>query len=314
MVLKTAPIVGLLLFLILKSYSLDNNDGDILFSNRDTIINEVLKENIRDNAINKQPISKLGRVHSNYIHEVYFIVKQRNIDELEKQLHSVSDPSSPSYLKFWKADEVANLCGNKKGRDHLMNYLFANGVIDVSETPNGEIVTARSSINVWENMFHTEFYHFEHNNIDEDDYNGKSRKSFIRAETYRIPLELDSVVASVLGTTQVPFYNKPISPQKIDLLEKKDNDIIKSRKLQSTVIPLVSPNKLRNFYNVSTRLTGSVKATQSIFSTLTDSMSPSDLKFFQEFFAPSFVQPVSLALNTVLNDTYCRVNLNNCGM
>ena len=285
--------------------------------------NHVLRDIKRNAAINQRSISKLNRVLSDHIHEVVFVVKQKNIDELERQLLSVSDPSSPSYLQFWTTDEVAKLCENKEGRDRLIQYLNDKGVTDVLETPHGELIKARSNIKVWENMFQTEYYEFEHTVSVADSIHETTnyhKQHFIRAESYEIPYELKNAVDSVLGTIEVPFYNhgRPIiSPTDKTFVNVEDPDIIiegsnvRSRRLFGGS---VTPNTLRTVYNIPPGLTGSAKATQSIFSTNTDSMSPADLAQFQKEFTPNYIQSVNLAVDIVLNDTYCAVNdANNCG-
>ena len=289
--------------------------------------NRSFREEIRNAAINRLAISKLDRVHEEYIHEVNFVIKQKNIDELERQLHLVSDPSSPSYLKFWTSDQIGNLCGNKEGRDTLMKYLAINGVTDISETPNGEIITARSKMMVWESMFQTEFYHFEHTisarYSNRKTKNSNKKHSFIRAESYEIPNEIKHAVASVLGITQVPFYKRSRSilsqsqpirhglDHQITLDSTSNSNIdINRRKLFNGK---VTPDTLRYVYNIPSGLTGSINATQCIFSTNEDSMSPADLEYFQKTYTPAFVQPVTLALGVVLDDAYCAIDLLNCG-
>ena len=285
--------------------------------------NHALSDVNRNTAINKLPISKLNRAHSEHIHEVMFMIKQKNIDELERQLLLVSDPSSSSYLKFWTADEIANLCGNEKGRNQLMKYLSDKGVTSFTETLNGEIILARSKIIVWENMFQTEFYEFEHTSTKV--FFGKQtnsyKKHFVRAESYEIPRDLEDAVESVLGIIEVPIYKQSdpmLSP--IDNLFFNDEDPFtaiegantRSRKLVEE--RSMNPNALRAYYNISAGLTGSHEATQAVYSFPGYSMSLSDLALFQRIYTPNFVQPVNLTTkNIILNNTYCAVDYWNCG-
>ena len=108
----------------------------------------------------RSDLIRLKRIHQDYVHEVVFFIQQRNMDELTRVLHDVSDPLSPNYGQHWTKEEVADLTANPVGSDAVIAYLHAIGVSTVSETQRGEYITANAPIAIWEKMFSTEFFTF----------------------------------------------------------------------------------------------------------------------------------------------------------
>jgi hypothetical protein len=205
-------IFVLLLLLFLKSgdgisnymrgSDIDNRDLFSVDGNKE-IRTHVFKQRI--SGFGRLDISKQSHISPEINHEVVFVVKQRNIEELKRILHDVSDPSSTNYGKHKTRREVADLTANPISRDYLVSYLTSKGVTVVSETLDGEYVTANAPIRLWEEMFHTEFFMFHKTS------NANRMEKFVRAEYYYLPILLDAHVESVFKTVQmpVPVYGGP---------------------------------------------------------------------------------------------------------
>ena len=213
-------------------------------------------------------VLKHSRMCSDYNHEVIFVIKQKNMDELSSFLHDVSDPLSDNYGQHMTARAVTDLTSNPEGRDSVVEYLHATGATVVAETLGGEYITATAPITVWEKMFDCEFYMFHQ--IQENEIINK----VVRTESYSIPVLLNNHVESVFNTIEMPHENaiktKPVPAVVVPGNDKFD--------LQAT--SYTTPPKLRNAYNMGTSK-GSNSSTQCIYASLNQFFSPDDLSQFQ---------------------------------
>ena len=93
---------------------------------------------------------KFERAESKQIHSLVFAVKQNNIDVLEEFLLVVSDPLHPHYAQYKTKTEVEEMTANPHGRQMVVDYLTSiHGVNIVSETANGEYITASATIGMY---------------------------------------------------------------------------------------------------------------------------------------------------------------------
>jgi tripeptidyl-peptidase I len=243
----------------------------------------------------RSDIMKRNRVDHDHLHRVIFVIRQKNMSELVRILHDVSDPASSNYGQHLTRDEVAVLTSNPESRDALNLYLLSKGVDIVSETISGEYVTGEASIDVWERMFNTAFFVFH-----QTQQNGPIRE-MVRAEMYSIPRELDEHVQSVLNTVEMPQARRGTQAT------QKMNDI----DFKLAALPgVVTPDKLKAFYNMS-KSVGSKRSTQAIFATGEQNFSPVDLKKFQ-MGQKLLVQP-AMNISGRANHTVCLVTSYLCG-
>ena len=215
----------------------------------------------------RKDIQKINRMASDFVHEVTFVIQQRNIPELTVILNDVSDPSSINYGRHMTKQEVADMTSNNEARGAVISHLTLSGATIVAETLNGEYVTANASISVWEDMFNTQFFMF-HQFVD-DKHTGK----FVRAESYSIPSSLQLHVAGVFNTIQMPHHSLGGSMTHVE--GKRD-----AEDFALTATGSMTPAKLRKFYNVGDTK-GSTLSTQAIFAKNMQYFSPSDLTTFQ---------------------------------
>ena len=195
-------------------------------------------------------------------HELIFSVPQKNIDKLETILRDVSDVSSRNYGKHWSTDRVGKLIRNRKSHDILLNYLSKFNVSVLSETVYGEYVTTSAPISIWNQMFGTSFY-----NMKQKETNGVIN-SFIRAESYEIPLELCGHVDYVLNIIELPV-----------IMSYSNVQYMKEQFRYSYGFLL--PRDIRKYYNIKDTVRGSKLSTQSAFATGNSVLNPNDLKLFQ---------------------------------
>jgi tripeptidyl-peptidase I len=232
-------------------------------TNVHTTNTHVFKESIPQ-LTSRMDILKQSRMSSDYNHKVIFVIKQKNMEQLTRFLHVVSDPSSDIYGQHMSRAAVANLTSNPQGRETVLEYLHATGATVVAETLSGEYITATAPVTVWEEMFKCEFYMFHQ--TQENDIIRK----VVRTESYSLPAVLKNHVDSVFNTVEMPH--------EIDIKGRLGRTIEEKFNLQD--VSYTTPPKLRTAYNMGTSK-GSASSTQGIYSFSNRYYSPNDLSRFQ---------------------------------
>ena len=269
----------------------DNTDLDLSKS----LHTHVFKESSKYSST-RSDIKKQDRAGHDHPHEVIFVIQQKNMDELTRILHDVSDPHSPNYGQHWTRDEVVDFTSNTEGRDAVVSYLHMNGASVVSETLAGEYISAKAPIKVWEKIFNTEFFSFI---MTHDD---NSIETLIRAEHYSIARDLNKHVASVFNTIEI--FGKPYG------LISRAPPASKVGRFSSTDGGWMTPSKLRAYYNMSDAM-GSINSTQAVFAGGDQYYSPQNLVDFQAS-QGSPVMPAVREYGDHSNDTKCIVSPNSC--
>ena len=233
-------------------------------------------------------VVKGQRAHASTSHDVIFVVKKRNMDELTRILHDVSDPTSQNYGNHMTRDEIIKLTSNPESKDEIMAYLKAAGATVTLVSHAGESITASASIGVWERMFNTEFFTYTLPESVVDSTTPSSRNAanlhtFVRTEEYSVPLALDSHVDFVMNTVQLP----QLRSSKIPYIKVNPSDLPSGSSrfnLETEVIPnFVTPQVINNIYNIESN-TGHPRATQAAYETVEQLFSEGDLTQFQKTF------------------------------
>ena len=240
-------------------------------------------------------ILKQSRMSDDYVHEVIFVIKQKNMEELTRFLHYVSDPQSVNYGQHMSGTAVSDLTYNSQGRESLLEYLHSTGATVVTETLGGEYITASAPIPVWERMFSCEFFMFHQTQKNE------IMERFVRTESYSIPVCLDNHVESVFRTVELPREN--LSTLRFAMIDP-DNE-----KFDLQATDYTNPTKLRAAYNMGTS-TGSDSSTQAIYASLNQYFSSSDLSQFQTSSGIN-QQAVSTSIGGHESSSAC-INATNC--
>ena len=247
----------------------------------------------------RSDLQKINRMTSDYVHEVTFIIRQRNMQELTTILNDVSDPASVNYGHHMTKEEVVALTSNFEARDAVISHLAASSASFVTETLHGEYVTASAPISVWESMFNTKFFMF-HQSVD----SGTIRK-VVRAESYSIPIGLQHYVDGVLNTIQIPTHSLGHFRRLVRVIGDT-----KDIALTGAATSFMEPSVLKKFYNVGDTQ-GSALSTQAIFAKADQYFSPSDLATFQTKFSLP-LQKVAKVVGDSSSDVVCRTNPDLC--
>ena len=216
-------------------------------------------------------LKKTGRPDDNYIHEVIFVIQSKNMDELTRIVHDVSDPESVNYGQHMTKEGVVELTSNPESAAAVSSYLHAYGATVTSVTPGDEYITAQAPISVWDRLFNTKFHIFHQTHLDGD------VSEVVRAEEYWISKEIDSHVLCVMNTVEMPVV------QKWGRSEVVDAGSTRKRRLQIPGLlheQLITPARLRIYYNISNSK-GNSLSTQLVFGNPDSYFSPLRLKWFQ---------------------------------
>ena len=169
--------------------------------------------------------------------ELTFMVKQQNVDELEKTLLAVSDPASPSYGRHLSNAAVHELVKPRDASiEAVKSFIASHGAQPVMATPNGDMISATVTFEKAEAMLNAEYMRFEH----------RAGTVLHRTLAYSLPAAVAEHVDLVAPTVHVPAVRAP----KQDGVEW---DGVNASNLNT-------PKVLRKLYSVNDAVGGQAKA------------------------------------------------------
>lgn len=217
--------------------------------------------------------------------EVVFALKH-DTALLEKRLMDVSTPGSKHFHQFLSRDELREMIEDEDATNSVVEYLKKHGASITNLSGFGEYITAKAPVSVWSELFHTSFFKFE---------NPLSSYPLIRAKRYSLPTELATLVSGVHNVVSFP----PPFAEKLPI-----------HKFNEAPSGTVTPSVINQVYNINSN-TGNAQATQSLFESLDQTYSPSDLTVFQDQYnLPE--DPVDDVIGGHEDDATCSDNPNDC--
>jgi hypothetical protein len=210
--------------LIDESHIFHNSDqgSSDVSSNSNRVSQRIVKDSV--NFQNRRDIVKGKRARSNIQHEVIIALRQRNVDQLEDILLSLSMPTSPQYGQYWTIDQIRQLTSDEFAFQAIEKYFksfntktrsTAKLVDIVHVSPFLEFAVVRASISTWEEILQTEFFHFHaahhfESTSDLDNHHDEhmgmrddENRYVIRAHEYSLPDELLPHVDAVFNVVEV---------------------------------------------------------------------------------------------------------------
>eukprot|EP01040_Poterioochromonas_malhamensis_P005974 gene5974-6421_t len=257
----------------------------------------------------RHEVKKIRPASKQSLHTVIVAVKQKNIEELKQVLEDVSNPSSPNYGKHWTKQKVVDFTSNPEGHDIIIDHFKVSGIEIIEETLNGEYITARAPIELWENYLNCKFYEYEIHHSS-----APKVMKLLRTEEYSLPLPTHRHIAAVFNTVDFPQWNllnKHIKSSDVDQKTKKSQKNLQSIDWSDPNVyyGYVSPDLLTGYYNVTNNTAASGDlVTQLIFATIGDALNPSDLTLFQSIFG-LLVQPISGDYGGHVSTQACNKNI-----
>ena len=303
----------------LTDVSIDNVENSEAHSSSERAkISHAFKEDSKE-ILKHRDIVRLNRVSPIQMHDVIFVVKQRNMDELLRILEDVSDFTSPNYGKHMTSEEIADLTSNPNSRNKIVEYLEMAGASVVGESLYGEYITASATVSIWEHMLNTQFHTYAVLPADREEMNyriedDKSVKHYIRTDKYSVPTSLDEHVESVMNTIQLPpMQQRKQAPRVLsnDEARSHTHSRFSTEAISSQVRGYIYPAYFNYIYNIDSNV-GHPRAKQAVFAGYGQHYSPSDLRIFQRTWGiPDNPINVSLA-NKTRSGAACRADLNYC--
>jgi len=195
--------------------------------------------------------------------QLIMVMKARNLDLLERTLLDVSTPHSANYGHHLSLKEIGDLTSDFKAAEIMQTFLESK-YIPFETTINKDYFIITTSVHVAEELLATKFYHF---------YSPTTGHDIIRTLRYSLPKKIASLVSYIGGASNFPISRgpKPMITQP-------------SFRFDSNITGAVNPAFLNNLYNISSNKITNPNTTQSLFESLGQSFSPSDLKQFQQLF------------------------------
>lgn len=225
---------------------------------------------------------KGSRASPTEFHDVVFVVKEKNMEELKRILFDVSDPDSPNYGNHLTPQQIEDLVSNPEAHQEVVAYLTAAGATVMHGQSKGECITARAEIGVWESMLNTEFHVYSMISPTGTLDWPTTQTDFFRTEKYSVPNTLDDHVAFVMNTVQTPTLKF-----QRDFLEKHNNyKPVEQSKFSETAVKVAgytSIDELLKAYNIKDN-SGHPKSTQGAFQAFGQKFCPEDLTLFQKFY------------------------------
>jgi tripeptidyl-peptidase I len=235
-------------------------------------------------------------MRNDHLHEVVFVIHQKNIVELTEFLHDVSNPLSENYGQHLLQEEIVRLTRNQEARDAVVSYLHANGASVVSETLSSEYITARAPIAIWEELFNCKFYLYHQ--TDEN----RVVNTLVRTESYSIPAILGHHVDSVFNTVQMPYRQSTMAEREVIQNTGKLNLEASGK--------YISPSLLKSYYDLGSG-TSCNASTQCIYASYDHTFSPSDLSKFQTTYGTK-KQSVKSVIGTPTSLSVCNATPELC--
>jgi subtilase family serine protease len=208
----------------------------------------IFKESIpliftRDDIIGKDSV-QLG-----HLHELTFVVRHKNVNQIAAILNDISNTSSQNYGHHLSKEQIDSLTSNQESRAAVVSCLLSIGASISSEIQSWEYITATAPVGSWELFFQSTFYKYY-----QLQQNG-SKKEFIRTHEYWIPKGMNDHIESVFNIIQLP--HRLMGKQK-EVCEEFLCPSAKYHEIESNYA------KIREFYDIGSAV-GKKESSQGVF-------------------------------------------------
>lgn len=243
------------------------------------------------------------RSSSNEPHECIISIHSDRFIDLESIVADISNPLHSSYGHHWSREQVASFLHTELNGQFVETFLTANG-FEVMPTPYYDFLTVRGSIAQWEALLLAEFHQYEHSDWE--------NKIVNRARSYYLPETIFSHVAAVFGAVDFPVK----ASSHIRILDELDQQIPAKKgfgislEATSLLYSYVTPARVNAQYKI-TNNTGNNLATQAVYSTIGQKMSPRDLTTFQQTYGLP-VQGITTDIGGGVINSACSASTNDC--
>jgi len=237
--------------------------------------------------------TKVGKSSPSDIHSVVFHVASipNALDTCDSMLMAISTPGAPKYGKHMSFNEVGSFFRNHQAEKKALAWLRRGGIspAEVRMTPHHEMIRVTTTIAKLEKLLGAKY--FQYASVE------KASHKVHRALDFNWPAKLKSFITSVSDTNILP-----VPPS----IARRAFRVSKDRQSGN-----VSPSLLASFYRITVQGVPSASSTLSLFESLGQDFSPSDLSAFQT----AYSLPQVAVANVIGSNqpSACSDDPNNCG-
>jgi tripeptidyl-peptidase-1 len=248
--------------------------------------------------------------------DLHFLLRQRNLPELEAALFAVSDPSSAEYGQHWTLEEVNDLVApSEQHVSQVLQWLRSHGVSSraVASTPNSDMMRVRVTVEQAEAMLRTEYFEFAHNE--------RKDVQIVRTLRYHVPDYLAEAIDVVGPTVRFPSQATVRAARGAEFYaaEARKHAAKMGLSFPSAGAPLAdcttsgtTPLCLRALYSVNDYV-ASTNTTMAATGFLEQYISPTDLSSFLTQFDPAHARTAAIVgPNVASQPGQSRTQLTHC--
>jgi len=232
---------------------------------------------------------KKERADAGEMVRLVFAIRQQNLDKIEEILMEVSTPDHPKYGQHLSHEEIGQLTRDVEALNGVQSFLKRHGVNKFRTTSWGDFIIARMTVAKAEELLACKFFKF---------YSAAKDIEAIRTLEYSLPRAVFDFIDYVGYTVQFPATLIP-------------KPMIRSYSADALAASgVATPDLIASYYHITTRTVQNSGSTQSLFESLGQDFSPTDLATFQKKYSIP-ADPVKTIIGPN-KAAACNSNPNNC--
>lgn len=234
-------------------------------------------------------------------------VKQKNMDTLRSIVDDISNPLSANFNQLLSFEKIVSMTANPEAAQAVAAWLAASAPsAQIFITKTTDYVRVEVSAAEAEQLLSTTFHMYRHYPAD-----GSAVRTTVRAEAYTLPSHIAPHVDFVTAAGSMPNVHPRHPARPVDKETAAKLSQSNANAIPPIVAGYVTPALLWQVYSIASPTVVSTQSTQSLFESLLQSYSPSDLTMFQQSFNLQ-VNPITTLIGPN-NASDCVPEPNNCG-
>jgi tripeptidyl-peptidase-1 len=146
------------------------------------------------NDITMKGYQMMTAPHPETLITLEFIIKEKNLDQLEQLALEVSTPGSKNYGQRLSKADINDLTNNAEGKTSTMNFLNSIGASIVDLKSNGHRIYASAPVMVWEKLLKCQF----------SVYHKDGKPDIVRSLEYSLPIEMTQHISTISNIIDFP--------------------------------------------------------------------------------------------------------------
>ena len=208
---------------------------------------------LQEEMKSRESFKRVSLSHDTNIHEVLIAIQQLNLDRLKSMLEDMGTPGHHTYQQWLSFDEIGDMTKNDAAFTNVQSWLLAENATISWISPRHDYIRASTSISEWNRLLNTTFY------VWHDTHPSASSKTYHRADSYRLPHNIDPHVNAIFNTCQAPpiltYYGVVGKTKRGDASRREvENEKWRPQSCSSTNMCDVDVSFLNTLYGISSNL------------------------------------------------------------